>query len=554
MRWFFLLLGFGSCGISPWLCAQQNLFPQLVAEGTPLPRFLTVEEQALLAKGRIIARGATEVPVGPVHCPAEYEPMDGILIAYEGPSGWLAILDQMATQITTLGNADIYVMADSAGEANTIFNNMNAAGANMTRVNIEVVTTDSIWMRDYGPRYIYEGNCRAIVDHTYNRPRPNDNLLPTFFGNLKNHRRYPLPLVHGGGNYHLHATGLSHATRLINNENPGLSEQEIYDLWATYQNLDTQFYQPFPLQIDATQHIDMWMEAIADREVIISDWPFDSGSIQDQICDAVALDLLDQGFTVHRVPARSVGGTHYTYTNVVMCNDIVLLPSYTQSQVVQHNSEALTVWQNALPGKTIIPINCQDIVTAAGVMHCIVMHLPAAPGGANPTVFLRNELGNRTYLGGQAVSLDFLVDDNEEVIEVDILYSEDDGQSFAPLQTQLSPLSPLQVNLPTTTSFSGKLRILARDADNNTGFDGHELSFVINGQRMCPEDCYPDLGNGNFGDGVVNSNDLFAIVENWGAGFGPYDVAPAHGNHIFGDESVNIRDAIAVVNAQGPCP
>ena len=40
-----------------------------------------------------------------------------------------------------------------------------AGGVNMSRVNFVVRTTDTIWIRDYGPRYIYQGGCRAIVDH-----------------------------------------------------------------------------------------------------------------------------------------------------------------------------------------------------------------------------------------------------------------------------------------------------------------------------------------------------------------------------------------------------
>ena len=525
-------------------------------EGVALPRNATPEEQEFLANHPLTAFSGGAAPTGPVHCPAEYDPMDGILIAYDGAPGWLDILEEMTVQITTLGNANVYVAADSQNEANTIQSRMAAAGANMARVHTTVVTTDSIWMRDYGPRYIYEGDCRAIVDHTYNRPRPNDNLFPTFFSEFKNHRRYPIPLVHGGGNFHLHTTAMAHTTRLINNENPGLNEAEIYNLWSQYQNLDTSFYQPFPVNVDATQHIDMWMQAISDDAVIISDWPVNSGSTQDQICDATAQSLLDQGFQVHRVPARSVGGTHYTYTNVVMCNDIVLVPTYTNSQVSQHNAEAQAVWQNALPGKTIVPINCEAIVSAAGVMHCIVMHLPAHLGGTSPTVFLKNEPGGLVYMPGigQTIPLDFLVDDDEEVTMVDVMFSQNGGQDYDLLATGLPIGGATSISVPQVTTYQGRLRLVAWDGQNNTGFDQHDLDFIINGPRNCPADCFPDMGEGNVGDGVVDGNDLFSVVEHWGQGFGPYDVAPPLGNQIFGDQMVDVRDAISVVNQLGACP
>lgn len=536
--------------------AVSQTFPAY-PEGVALPRNATQLEKDYMANNPLRAYAGEAAPTGLLHCPAEYDPMDGILIAYDGAPGWLDILEEMAAQITTLGNADVYVAADSQSEVNTILTRMTAAGANMARVQTMVVTTDSIWMRDYGPRYVYEGDCRIMVDHTYNRPRPNDNLFPAFFSQFKNHRRYPIPLVHGGGNFHLHATAMAHTTRLINNENPGLSEAEIHDLWSRYQNLDTAFYQPFPTLVDATQHIDMWMQAIADDAVIISDWPMDSGSIQDQICDQTAQSLLDQGLQVYRVPARSVGATHYTYTNVVMCNDIVLVPTYTNSQVSSHNAEAQTVWENALPDKTIVPINCEAIVGAAGVMHCIVMHLPAHLGGTAPTVHFKNEPGGQVYpaLDGEEISLDYLVDDDAEVTSIDLMFSTDGGKNFTllasglPLQGHSAIATP---QVPTTTR--GRLRIVAWDAQSNSGFDQHEVDFTINGPRPCPSDCFPNLGDGNYGDGDVNGDDLLAVASYWGDGFGPYDVTPPLGNQVFGDMVVDVRDMVAVVNDLGVCP
>lgn len=35
--------------------------------------------------------------------------------------------------------------------------------------------SDSYWTRDYGPFWVYTDGGLAISDHTYNRPRPNDN-------------------------------------------------------------------------------------------------------------------------------------------------------------------------------------------------------------------------------------------------------------------------------------------------------------------------------------------------------------------------------------------
>ncbi|MCA9297905.1 MAG: agmatine deiminase family protein, partial [Phycisphaerales bacterium] len=187
---------------------------------TPIdaPRHMTEAELAWVAEHPITPpQTATAPPTGPVVCPGEYEPMDGIMIAWTGPSSWLAILRQMGAFITTDGDANLYVVVPSASARTSAESSLQAGGADMSRVQFMIKSLNTIWCRDYGPRYIYQGDCRAIVDHTYNRPRPADNGVPAAFSDFKSHAYYELPLVHGGGNYHLSSTGASFSTRLIAN-------------------------------------------------------------------------------------------------------------------------------------------------------------------------------------------------------------------------------------------------------------------------------------------------------------------------------------------------
>ncbi len=443
-----------------------------------LPKNATAAES--LAPLPRAPRAVTPPPIGPVHCAAEYEPMEGILMAWEGPNSWRQILAQMAAHITATGNADVFVYVDTTAEQTSAAASITAAGAVASRVQFRVRQTDSIWMRDYGPRYIYQGDCRAIIDHTYNRPRFSDNAVPSHFGPTKGHRVYELPLVHGGGNYHLDALGRSYTTRLILNENPTLTEPQIATIWQDYQNVATTFTNPFPTNIDSTQHIDMWMQVFGDNEVMISDWPFNSGSVQDQICDQTAAAMTANGYTVTRVPARSVGGTHYTYTNVVVCNDLILVPQYTQSSVTQHNAPALAAWRAAAPTKTIQPINCQAIVTAAGVMHCIVMHVPAPRGGAIPTAFAVTGNTAASYAPGQVINLEWLADDDVGVTQVDLAWSADGGVTFPyTIATGIPHRGSVPWTIPRIHTTRGRLRVTARDAQGNTGVDVSQVNFSI---------------------------------------------------------------------------
>jgi agmatine deiminase len=517
----------------PRLVDGQLVFP----EGANIPRSLTDVERAYLRQHPLIVpRGTPAAPTGTVRCPGEYEPCEGVLLAWES---FMPILTQMAARITNQGNATVYVVCDNSAEVATATSTLQAGGVNMSRVRFLVTVTDTVWIRDYGPRYIYEGNCRAIVDHIYNRPRPNDDVFPAFFSSYKHHARYNIPLIHGGGNFHLNGLGLSFCTRLIINENPSRTQQQIHDLWQQYQNVDTTFFTPFRTTVDSTQHIDMWAQVIADHAIVISDWPVPSdASVEDGICDQAALTLQSQGWTVSRTPARLVGGVHYTYTNVVMCNNIVLVPLYTNPSVAPYNAQALATWQAALPGYQVFQINCEAMVSSAGVMHCIMMHVPVPLGGASPTVYLRNLRGGEVLAPGTGINLDWMSDDDVGVTSVDIRLSTDGGQTFPTVIAAATADDGSFIwTVPDIQATNSRIRIIARDADGHRGFDSSPADFAIDG--ALPPPCAADwnlsgtvdsqdffdfltvffVGAADYnGDGLTNSQDFFDFLTEFFAG------------------------------------
>ena len=439
----------------------------------------------------------------------------------------------MAARITTLGDADAIVVIDQSNEESQALSQIASFGGDTSRVKFIYRSIDTVWIRDYGPRYIYEGDCRAIVDHTYNRPRPNDNALNEYVAEMLGHALYELPLVHGGGNFHLNEFDSGWATELIENENGGMSQAEIRGYWQDYQNLNVTITDAFPSSVDSTQHIDMWMCWASATTCVISDWSYNSGSTQDQICDAVSANLISQGYTVVRIPARSVSWTHYTYANSVICNDLVLVPSYTNSSVTQHNAEAIAAWQEACPDKTIVSIPCQSIVTSAGVMHCICMHVPAHLGGDNPTVYLKSPNGGVVYEPAQTVPVTWITDDDVAVVNVNIEFSSDGGSSWQLVANEVDDGFYLW-QVPDVASSTGKLRIVAFDSEGNTGSDAGDGFFSINGSSV--------QGDAN-GDGLVNVSDILAVVDAWGTCTGNCT------EDLNGDGVVNVVDLLTVIGA-----
>lgn len=315
-------------------------------------------------------------PVGAIHTAAEYERNAGLLIRWGAQN---AILTEIAVAMTNNEpDMRLYVVVSSAAMASASAV-LGQAGADLTRIEFIVAASNSVWIRDYGPRFIDNAGRRAIVDHTYNRPRPQDDVIPAVVATHFNEAKYDIPLTHGGGNFHLFADGTAYMTALIVNENPGLTAQQIKDYYLAYQGLQLTITDPLPESFDSTQHIDMWMLPADDERVIVNQYPATGGvySVPRQVTEDTAALLTARGKTVLRLGGwrGQSNAAHYTYANAVVLNRSVLTCQFDGYPT--ENANAVAVFQQAFPGRQILPIDCSGIITQAGAIHCIVMHVPA---------------------------------------------------------------------------------------------------------------------------------------------------------------------------------
>ena len=363
-----------------------------------LPRYTTPEEQQWLAEHpepappEVIKREG-EVPLaappaGTVHAPAEYEPLQGVLVAWESYTPLLTSFVVEVSQSDT--NAKVYVVVDTTSERTSVTTTLTNAGANMSNVAFIVATTDTVWIRDYGPRYILGDNAPAIIDHKYNRTRVNDDAFPTACqaSTVPFTQVEPLyhlggntdanSLIHGGGNFHCFSNGDGFSSTLVVEENPTRTQAQIIQLFHDYFNVNETIYTRLPSSIDATGHIDMWFMPLGDNKVLISQ--FASSSAGYPMTEAAATNMASRGYTVYRTPAWNSGSTHYTYTNAAIVNNKVFIPWYNNAT---NDATALATFTSAMPGYEIIQIDCVDIIPAAGAIHCVMKHV-YPPSGVEP--------------------------------------------------------------------------------------------------------------------------------------------------------------------------
>jgi len=477
--------------------------------GADISRALTPVEQQWLNDNPGAATAGSRIPTspptGPIRTVAEYEPMEALVMSWAGSSTQKTTIAQIVKRITVDAGGRVYVGVNNATDQAAATTAFNGQLANLANVTFFTVPIDTIWARDYGPRYVYEDNVRVIADHDYNRPRPNDDNQPIVFSQFKRQQLYQMglggtELIHGGGNYHLSGNGDAYSTSLITTENnppstaTSLSAAQIQQIWNTYQGNNTTITNQFPLSVDSTGHIDMWMQIYADNKVFVSDWPSNSGSAQDVISDNTAALMQSRGYEVTRLPAYSISGVHYTYANMVMFNNIVLVPSYTSGPGATVSAQALATIQAALPpGKIAVAISGQSLVTSAGVFHCIVQHLPmhkglaGTNGGLAPTAYLRGPNATTTFNIGDQYNLQWISDDDgviaatQGVQAVDLLLSTDGGATFPTVIASNQPaLGSFLWNIPAgLETTQARIKVVARDAAANTGFDLNDAHFTI---------------------------------------------------------------------------
>ena len=315
----------------------------------------------------------TDPPPAPVRNIAEYEPMQGVLIRY--PFGIsTSVIREMAEDIT------VYCLVSSS-QQNSAYNSMNSAGVEMDNVEFILGSTDSYWTRDYGPWWVVDGNGDyAIVDFTYNRPRPNDNQAPHKVSEYLDIPYYSADFISAGGNYMTDGFGVSASTQIAYTENDECNTNDqssiplppcayINDIMDEYYGIETYHVVADPNN-EYIDHIDCWGKFLSPNRLLIREVPI-SHSQYDEIEDVV--DYFQS------VPAsdgisweifRVYTPNDQPYTNSLILNNKVFVPIMNSSW----DDEALEAYQIAMPNHEILGFTGSWQSTDA--LHCRAKGIP----------------------------------------------------------------------------------------------------------------------------------------------------------------------------------
>ncbi len=306
-------------------------------------------------------------PVAPIRNIAEYEPCTGVLIRYPLGIGY-GLIREMAEDVI------IHCVVSSANK-NTAIQNFQDNNIPLNKVQWVIEPSNSIWTRDYGPWFVFDGNGdQVILDHFYNRTaRPDDNVIPIALGELWNIPVVTHALWHAGGNYMTEGHGSSFSSDLVWNENWEMTHQEIADFFYDYYGVDT--YNVLPdIQLDGIHHIDCWAKFLDEETVLVKKVASnhtDYNRIENAAATIASLpNKYGRLFKVLRITCPPIqSGNVAAFTNSLILNKKVLVPAFG----IAGDATAIQTYQAALPGYEVLSFTGGWLTDDA--LHCRVMQI-----------------------------------------------------------------------------------------------------------------------------------------------------------------------------------
>lgn len=445
-----------------------------------------------------------------IESPAEYTPARGVLFRYQSGAFSDVVTDLVAALTGDPDHGELaFVVVASTSQENAARSAFTAAGADLGKVRFIIMPSDSAWIRDYGPHFIWQGGADAIVDSHYYPERPLDNFIPTlladdYFVNPS----YDMPLYYSGGNFQPTSDRQGFITELVFEDNPGFTEEAVAALYSEYQGIDTLHVMPqLPPSVDGTGHVDMWMYLVDEDTVIISEFLPGSNPEAISITNNAVPYMQALGYEVFRTPAFNAnhvfGPTHFTYTNGFRVNDRIFVPTYGEGNpaYVTYDNQAIAAWQQAAgPAVEIVPIDAYTIIWAAGAFHCVVMQIPRYRD-TRPSVCLTSPSGGEFLVPGTTEEITWTAADDGTLAGVDLFYSVDGGLSYPPEQviaTGLADDGHHPWSVPRVESARVRVKAIARDTQGNSSQAESAADLEIESARRHAYDFAVGAGSSRF--------------------------------------------------------
>ena len=334
--------------------------------------------------------------------PAEWEDQRAILLSWPlNPVTWEDRRNEAETVYAGFAAAisrfeDVKINCIHA-EQPRILNMLCGAGADLERIELLDVPTNDAWCRDHGPVCLVNRvtGARLLNHFRYNAwggkfpPWNLDAAVPEYAASLLGYERNIVPMICEGGALESNGAGLLMTTESVMmnpNRNPSMTRAQIGDMLMKSLGMDEILWLKGGLFCDDTDgHIDTLARFVSPDTVLVCVAP--DGSKNAPMLNENLRRLREYrtrlGRPLNVIPlplpepvAPPVGWREETlpasYANYLLVNGAVLVPSYRQPR---NDARAAAIIGEAFPGRTVVSIDCADIILEGGALHCLSQNL-----------------------------------------------------------------------------------------------------------------------------------------------------------------------------------
>ncbi|MDY0212745.1 MAG: agmatine deiminase family protein [Desulfuromonadaceae bacterium] len=333
-----------------------------------------------------------------VRLPAEWEPQDGVLLAWPCPgSDWDPILPEIEAVLVdiirhTIAFENIIIVAPELQRTASI---LQKHGLNSASIRLFEIDNNDTWARDFGPIGVEIDAKLHLLDFGFNGwglkfPADLDNQINK---NLAAAGAWKVPLltqglILEGGSIESDGKGTLLTTTeclLSPNRNPHLSKQALESrLKETFGATQILWLNHGALVGDDTDgHIDTLARLCPNDTIayVRCDDPADEHFETMQALEQelrLFKTLQGRNYTLVALPWPQPAFDHNqqrlpaTYANFLVINGAVLVPTYADPA----DAEALRIIGTVYPGRKIIGIDCSSVILQHGSLHCLTMQLP----------------------------------------------------------------------------------------------------------------------------------------------------------------------------------
>ncbi len=418
-----------------------------------LPNYLTEKEKLIYKTYQppFINYDDINPPPTPVRTMAEWEEVQGIIVTW---TSYNSILRQIIDYAQDEGLVYIVCL-----DSNSVKSYLTSGGVPLINLKFILTSFNSVWCRDYGPWAVYSGvsDSLKLIDWIYNRPRPLDDAVSVAFANFINVPLYqttasPYNLTATGGNFMVDGNGTGFSSKLILNENSGLTESQVNNIMRLYMGVN-RYIKMETLPNDEIHHIDMHMKLIDEETILVGQYPTgvaDGPQIESNIQYITNNFLTCYGrpYKIVRIPMPPNASGQYpptanyfTYTNSVFINKTVIVPIYGLAQ----DTTALRIYRENLPGYRIESINCTSMITALGAIHCITKEI-----GVNEPVFISHAKLLNTNVTTAPYEVRSYIKSKSGISLAKVYWRTDSTQAYNPVNTTQA-LDTFRASIPAQT-------------------------------------------------------------------------------------------------------